>query len=363
MIGFFAFIFFCLLLSGVIYYKTAAFANCAIGIRRKSIANICYYILLISLIMFAGLRTRFNDTKTYMLLFLSIDPNITSFRVLGYGGFELYESIIKLTFGNNPQIFIFVSAFISIILILPVITRHTRLFLDSMLLYMLSTFVTTMAAIKQILAMGFALRAIEAYMQGKKSKSVLMFLISFSIHPFVVCLLCFPLLMKAVFDRKTIIIIIITVLVISNLDRFLGIASMIGKDYTLEEFTDYTINPFRVLVEALPAIIIISNRRRISTSNDAEIILGSNLSIISFLFIFLGFFYNPMYMGRLATYFSLLSAIEIPKILRIAFKHKAAIIGYYSIFLLYFIADFTKLGTISLFSDVFSHTSFLSLFR
>ena len=90
------------------------------------------------------------------------------------------------------------------------------------------------------------------------------------------------------------------------------------------------------------------------------------MRIISFVFIAMGLFVNPIYFGRMSSYFASLSAIAIPEMLNLVWKEnrngRVYIIGYYIFFFIYFVMDMTKIGSISLFYDQFNHAPISSLF-
>ena len=84
--------------------------------------------------------------------------------------------------------------------------------------------------------------------------------------------------------------------------------------------------------------------------------------------IFLGLFFNPVYFGRIGTYFSILDMIVIPIVLNkpeLRNDRMGAILkySYYIVMTVYFLLDITKLGTISITKDVFGHISFSELFK
>lgn len=365
MIGLFEVIIMCFLLSKLIDSRSAWYDSCGACIKYDTQSKVFYFVMLTILIFFAGLRTRFNDTHTYIVLFNQANVDDLSISMIfdNYGGFEFYQHAIKRYISDNPQVFIFITTIITTFIYVSFIARHSEFFADSMLLYLIGFYVSSMAALKQILAIGICFYALEAYFQRKYIKSVFFFIIAFSFHPYIICLLCIPFLTNKVLDGKTIAIIFGIVLVLSNLERVFILAGMIGKEYTLDEFTNYTINPLRVLVEMIPVAIIIINKERINRMENRMLILGANLITIGAFFLAMGLFYNPMYMGRLATYFSIISMVAIPSIIREVFREKFLVNGYYLLFVIYFIADTTKLGTISIFTDIFMRTSFMTLFQ
>ena len=123
--------------------------------------------------------------------------------------------------------------------------------------------------------------------------------------------------------------------------------------------TSYTVNPFRVLVEIAPVFFAWISRKKLNKRNDQLLFLGINMMIINVLMISLGLLYNPIYFARIGTYFSVLNAITIPKMLNVMYQgndhRKANILIYYSFYFIYFILDLTKLGAISITYDLFNH--------
>ena len=69
-----------------------------------------YFLLVASVALFSGLRSRYNDTGNYILAYLyTIEPSLSSlFRLeLEDGiGFLIYETVVKIVFGSNYARFI-----------------------------------------------------------------------------------------------------------------------------------------------------------------------------------------------------------------------------------------------------------------
>jgi hypothetical protein len=81
--------------------------------------------------------------------------------------------------------------------------------------------------------------------------------------------------------------------------------------------------------------------------------------------IFMSLFYNPIYFARIGTYFSVLNAIIIPKMLDVIYRKNINKNGnkliFYLVFIVYLFLDLTKLGSISIFTDLFNHISLFDL--
>lgn len=358
----------CSMFAYVIQNRTARYHTAQEGIRRDRQSRVLYFCIFISFIMFAGLRSSYNDTVTYIQGFRILESSGIKISILlePYGGFELYQQILKKYVSDDPQVFIFVSALVTNLLYLRFYTRHTKRYSGMIFLYSIGIYLEGMAAIKQTIAVGIGFYAIEAYLDKKYLKAIFLLLIAATFHPYIICLICIPFLRKHVWDRKTIFVIIICIVAFMNMDKVFELLNYIGKDYSGEIFDDYTINPIRVLVESVPVIISYIYRKEINASNRKLLILGINMRIVSFVFISMGLFANPIYFGRMSSYFTALSVIAIPEMLDIAWKKnrngKIYLMGYYVFFFIYFLMDMTKIGSISIFYDRFNHVPFHSLF-
>lgn len=319
---------------------------------------------------FSGLRTKYNDTSSYTHAFniLKIE-NISFSTVLNesYGGFDYLQKLVKTTIGNNSQYFLLTTSLITTLSNLVFIKKHSDYLPESIFLYSITSFSFGMAGIKQAIAIAIALWAIDAYLNQKYILSALILLAAITFHPFVICLICIPFLTDRFFGKKIVLVILAAVIAFFNLDAILPIIyNLLGKVYTIEEMTGYTINPMRVVVTAIPVILSVKALDEINRSKDKLLILGVNMQIIGFIFIAMGLFVNPIYVGRMATYFTALTIVTTPKMIHLCFKKSSngtlLIIAYYCFEFAYFLLDMLKLGSISFFTDQFAQASFWSLF-
>lgn len=352
----------------VIWSRTYLCTSTEEGIKSDFQSRFVYWGIVLGFILFAGLRSKYNDTTTYMYGFELIDANTIKLSTLlkPYGGFEIYQQLIKRYISDNPQVFIFVSSIVTNILYLKFYTRHTYKYCGMILLYAIGSFMFGMAGIKQAIAIAISLYAIENYLGKRYIRAVLLLFLAMTFHPYILCLICIPFLKNRLWDRKTIIIIAVCIIAFMNMERVFELFNIIGLDYSNEIFDNYTINPIRVLVEFVPVAISLIYRNKLNENGNEILILGMNMRIISFIFIAMGLFVNPIYFGRMSTYFTSLSAIAIPEMLSISWEEnrngRVYIFGYYVFFFIYFLMDMTKIGSISIFYDQFNHVPLSSLF-
>lgn len=363
MIDLFILILVCFLLANQIAVYSRGYSSVLVATKKNINIRFLLIILTILLILFSGLRTSYNDTGYYILSYKLLD--ITTFDISAffkpYGGFDIYQYILKKFISQNPQTLIMTSSVIVNIVYIWLFSKYSKHFGWTILSYfILGPYIFSMAGMKQILAMTLSLFAIDNLLKKKYFKFIVWILIAMTFHPYIICLGILPFLNKDICDKKFIFIVIAVALVVINLNTLISLAESIGKDYTTEELTNYTINPLRVIIELVPIIITIIFKNRLR-DQDELFVLGVNMMILNGFFISLGLFFNPIYFARIGTYFSMINALTIPHLLAIVFKKvnniKLYFLIYYSFFMVYFLLDLTKLGTISIFQDIFKHVS------
>ena len=365
MINLFILMIFCFLLANQISIMSRGYSSVLVARKKSMAVKIGYFILLLALILFSGLRTTYNDTSTYMHAYRLVD--VSKFNLLmlfePYGGFELFQIILKKFISGNPQILILVSSIITNVIYVCFFSKYSKNFGLTILSYfVLGPYVFSMAGIKQILAMSFCLFAIDNLLKERKVKFVLWILFAMTFHPYIVCMLILPIFKNGIMNQKLIIYTFFIIIAVSNIDLLLSFVGIIGKDYNSAEFLSSTINPLRVIVEFIPIVFIFFYRSRLKKVNNKLFNLGINMAIYNVIFLSMGLFFNPIYFGRIATYFSTINAIIIPYLLCVIWRDlessKTNVLIYYSVFIAYFVLDLTKLGLISIFTDLFNQICF-----
>lgn len=364
MINLFVLIILCFLLAVQIESLSKDYNTVWEASKSNFVIKILYIVLLLAMILFSGLRTSYNDTSTYIYGYTLIEPSNINLLTLTepYGGFYFFEGILKKYISSEPQALIMASSIIVNLLYVWFFTKHSKCFGLTILSYfILGPYVFSMAGIKQILAMSISLIAIDNMLKKKYGRFVLWMFLAMTFHPYIICLLILPWLTDGIWNKKTLVIILVMVLCVSNLDLIIRLASYIGKDYTIDSMTRSTINPARVIIEMVPVLLAFVGRNKIRRCNDKFLNLGINMVILTGVMIFAGLFMSPIYCGRIATYFSLIVAIIVPWMLNIIYQNhehrRQNIMIYYAFFIAYFVLDLTKLGRISIFTDLFKHIS------
>ena len=140
--------------------------------------DIYLIFLLIFLILFAGLRTSYNDTQNYIASFrISVGfkefiTNPENINLLNNPLFYGFQSIIR-SFTDNANVLFLICAIIVNVLNVRFIKRNVDInnFAFSMFLYVaLGTLMLSIAAQKQILAMSILTLAISSLIEQKYIK-------------------------------------------------------------------------------------------------------------------------------------------------------------------------------------------------
>lgn len=319
----------CLLLAALSQWHTAQYS--VTGSRYQRFSDWAYFLLCVILVIFAGSRVRYNDTLNYMRAFAKAQPlsvflaDPKNFSLFSNPLFELYRSVLK-TYTDNPRWLIFTTAAFTQICLLRFIKRYSQNFVFSMYLYFtLGTFVFTMAAIKQVMAMAILTLAFPYLEQHKWGRYYLVVLVAMMFHTYAVVYAMLPLFRRRPWKTFTFVFVAVMAVVLINFEEaltaFMDQANDLGKTLSDEEvFGDATINVFRLAVYAVPPIISLLLRKWVLTDSSERDNIMIHMSIISFAFMSLGTQAGANMFGRMANYFELGTLCCLPTMLKKSFE-------------------------------------------
>ncbi len=348
--------------------------NC--GWRLSGTSCLCFALLLLLAIFYAGLRQWGNDTSSYIISYLT---RITAFPgeltdmewSLGANpGFKIYQSLIKLVFGNNGLWLTMVTAIISTISLFEFYRRYSPIFFFSMYLLITSMFFNfTMAAMKQVIAFSIGIWILPLAIQKKWSVIAILLFIACSFHPYVLFYAAIPLLIGKMLSWKVKACIVASIFIGSNLMAFMEKALVVtetfGDEYQLEYWTEGTgVNIFRVPIFLVTPILGLIYQKDIQKIGNVFVQGCINLSVISGCFMILAIFGGANMFGRMAIYWEPFTFIALPGICQSIKSHpwyKVFITGLVLAFLIFYIYSYMKHGY-SLFADYYHHANILDLF-
>ena len=296
--------------------------------------NLFFFLLSTYMVIFAGLRTYFNDTYAYIVAFNNASSFPACFQNMNWTlganpGFSIFISIVK-TFTKNYHIYIMLSAAATLYPTIWFIRKYTRNFaLSIFFMFMLGYFTFSMAAMKQTMATAIALIAVEQLLRSRKLLFVCLMLLAMTFHPY--CLLYFlaPLLLKQIPWRKGTWIVILCSLIAAYSFNFLmgtilEITDIIGDEYDADAFIGEGVNIFRVLVYFTPVVLSYLWRKSLFENSSKTDNLFVNLSIVCAMIMFVGLFGNANMFGRLGKFFDPIVFISLSWVL---YKLKGGLSG------------------------------------
>lgn len=317
---------------------TLAYEESHRGVDARKHVDIYMVALIIFLILFAGLRTRYNDTSNYIKgfqqsetirVFLSNSENLNLVHnPLFYG----FQALIR-TFTDNYTVFFMICATIINVLNVKFIKRNVQSndFALSMFLYVtLGTLILSLGAQKQTFTMAILTLALTQLFKKNYIKYYIIVFFAGLIHSYGWLFLFLPLLDCEIWSIRTYLLLIVTVLIMytfqNTISSFIEAADQVGKNIPVEEvFDGNQMNILRVLVYAvLPLITLFFKNRLKGLKRNQKIFI--QMSIISLMFMMLGMMDGANMFGRSANYFEIGIICSLPAVIRELFTKQSVVI-------------------------------------
>lgn len=314
--------------------------------------KIFWFLIVIVISVFAGLRIRYNDTRTYIEEYIYFTNDILDFSefdlALGSNpGFCFVNMLLKkLHFSINGYLMIY--SLITYSIYIWFIRKYSSDFLMSIVLFICLALTFPMAAIKQCVAVAFCLIAVDKAINKKWFWFVFWILVAETFHAYSFMYFAVPFLFFVPWkSKKTYLWIGLFFFAGIMLRPFMGtllsITDSLGDNYTYEEFSREGVNPFRLAVSLVPLIMSFILQKKV-TDPKYEMTRSDNVCMnLSFLngeIMFVALFGTANYFARLANYFYIFPLISIPRLLNMIEPKwrtpvKLAAILCYSFFLWY----------------------------
>lgn len=305
------------------------------------------FALLLMLTLFCGLRTWGNDTPTYRMMFeqMPLWDNYweeTTYTYSGGIGFGALTSIIK-TMGFSSQDYLMFYAFLTVTPYVLFVRKYSKTLVFGVFMMFVTGFYTfSFAAIKQSMATGLCLMAVESAIEKKWIRYGIFIFLGCMFHPYALVYLLVPFLFFRPWTIRTFLFMGATVMASIFLESLLGtvldITDMMGATYDESSFTGEGVNIFRVTVSFAPLIIAAVYGKQIFGRFTRAENLMFNMAMLNALIMFVGLFGTANYFARLANYFLPAQVIILPTlILKLPPKDKRwmiplCIVGYLGYF-------------------------------
>ncbi len=302
----------------------------------KQTWDIYLVILFIFLVLFAGLRTSYNDTGNYINGFVNADTigdflsDSENLDLLNNPLFYGFQSLIR-TFTDNYTVFFIICAIIVNYLNLDFIKKNTEIenFAYSIFIYVcIGTLMLSLAAQKQTLTMAVLTLALTQLFDRHYVKYYIIVFLAGLIHTYAWLFFFLPILDTKPWSFRTYILIVITIAIMysfqGTITSFLEVADQVGKNIPASEiFDDNRMNILRVAVYAVIPIATLFFKRRINYNVDRKNSIYIQMSIISLMFMLLGTINGANMFGRAANYFQMGVICSLPWIVKQLFNRKS----------------------------------------
>lgn len=333
----------------------------ASGQRYVAYKDWAYVLLVTILVLFAGLRTSYNDTYNYIRFyqkaptlseFFADSDNLNPFK---NPLFYIYQSFLR-TCGFDAQVLIFTSSCISQICLVRYFKTYSHSFVVSIFIYFtLGTFVFTLAAIKQVLGMAVVSLAFPHLNKRHWGRYYFLIVIAMLIHTYAIAFAVLPLFMVRPWRRFTFVFVATVVVLTMNFESaitaFMEQANDLGKTLAeYEVFDDATINTFRLAVYAVTPLISFAFQKWVLRNSAPMENVLIHMSIISLAFMSMGTQSGANMFARMATYFELGTICCLPQMIQDTFEEKSCrlVVGVAAIcFLGFFLYDNAIAGNFS----------------
>ena len=309
-------------------------ATLAAGHRYRVWCDWAYLLLVTILVLFSGLRTNYNDTWTYMNAFRTTPTlkewlaDAESFNMFKNPLYYFLQSALRSVTGD-PQWLVFSASLITQISFVRFFKRYSSGFTFSIFIYFsLGTFVFTLAAIKQVLAMAVLTYAFPFLEKKKWWQYYIVVLIAMLIHTYAMAFAILPLFRTRPWKWFTFLFIAAMSILMLNFEEaissFMEQANDLGKtlaDY--EIFDDNTINVFRLAVYAVPPLLSFAFQKWIFHDDSKTDNILIHMSIISLAFMSMGTQSGANMFARMAMYFELGTICILPKMLAVSLDKRS----------------------------------------
>lgn len=299
------------------------------------------WLALIPMVLVSGLRTNIGDTYFYKHSYTYFEykwENILSGRDVG---FLAYQMVLQ-QFSHDPQIFIFVTALITNVLIVLTFYKYSRAFELSVYVYITSgLYLVSMNGIRQFLAAAIIFAVTKYLFSGEWMKFALFVLLAATIHQSALIMIpIYFIVRRRAWTWSTVILLLSSILLVIGYDQISAVlfSAIESSQYGhYKDFDEGGVNIFRVGVYLAPIMLAFIGRRKLrAIYPQSDYIV--NLSVLSFIFMIIST--QNWIFARMTIYLGLYNIILISWICKL-FAEKDqklvyyAIIGFYLLFYYY----------------------------
>lgn len=317
--------------------------------------DIFVIVIIVWMTCFSFLRESYNDTTNYISDFSHfaepLDQFLENNNLLKIGSnslFQLYMSIVH-SFTSNYHVFFFFPAFFNSISVIKFFKRYSANTAFTLLIfYSIGTYVMYIAAMKQSIAVGVLLLALPYAIDKKYVKYYLLVFAAMLFHTHAFVFLAVPFFFGKPWGNVTWILLVAVIFSMATYDVTFGTLMNTALNMGInivdwELFDGHSINPIRVIVYWIPAILALVFRERLFSDSTQSENLFANLSIGAAFMITIGLRQGANLFARMAAYYEIAVGITLPWMISKLFtKQSVQLVSVIAVglYFLYFLYEF-----------------------
>lgn len=296
-------------------------------------------LMVLPYIIWAGFRPGVGDTNVYRRGFQNASTDFSQIPQLFGGGakdpgYSTFLIVIKSVIGNNEDLYFLIIATIQMLCVAFIFRRYSADFWTCIFLFIASTdYMSWMFnGMRQFIAVAIIFAGFK-YLVGKRyGPMILLILLASLFHGSALLMLPIVFIVQGrAWNRKTVIMLAATAVVIVFIDRFTPILNDLLQDTQYDDMmtneiwsTDDGTNIFRVAVYSVPALLSLFGLKYIRAANDPVMNICVNCSIVTMALYLVASVSSGIYIGRLPIYTTLQGYIALPWMIDKIFERRSA---------------------------------------
>ena len=298
-------------------------------------------LMLVPFIIWGGTRTAIGDTGAYARYF-NKSPN--SFRLLpAYFAtldsdvlFYAFMAILKCLGVSTTQGYFLIMTALQFFLMSLVFRKYSDHYWICIFLFIASTDYISWVfnGMRQFTAACITFAAFGLLLKRKFVLYSLVVLLAYTVHGSSILMIPMGyIMMGPALNRKTLLTIAATALLIPFVDRFMPILGVILEDTQYSDImtneiwaTDDGTNIIRVFVYSVPALLAIFGRKYILAENNPVMNLCVNASILTMAVYAISSVTSGVYIGRIPIYTTLHGYMALPWMIERIFEKRTAVL-------------------------------------
>ena len=312
-------------------------------------------LMVVPYILWAGFRhDYFGDTALYRKFFLATDPNLFNlFAPFVNGekdpGFESYMILMRAILGDSDKLFFLLIAAFQLICIALVFRRYSTNYWACVFLFVASTdYLSWMHnGMRQFIAVALIFSGFRYLANRQYARMILLILLASLFHGSALLMVPIVFIVHGhAWNRKTILMLAVTAVVIAYIDQFSPILNNLLQDTQYDNLinnetwaADDGANIIRVAVYSVPALLSLFGLKYIRSANNPIMDICINCSIVTMALYLVASVSSGIYIGRLPIYTTLQGYMALPWMIDQIFESKSARLvrfGMYGAYLAFF---------------------------